>query len=172
MAYGFRNYACKEFVPGKFERRCVEKSCYVPLKNWQFSIVNNKLVQSSQEMGKEAPFRIRFFIVHKEANFDLWDQSIHVFLICVSFLLSTTLKLSLPLSMSHILNELYYMLSMWRANDIHPLPCLHCIHYMPSNSLHFDTKMQIPNLWDRVRSSVRALRALLHTQHSGLTFAM
>ena len=30
--------------------------------------------------------RIRIFIVHKEANFDLWDQSIHVFLIYVSFL--------------------------------------------------------------------------------------
>ena len=30
--------------------------------------------------------RIRTFIVHKEAKFDLWDQSIHVFLICVSFL--------------------------------------------------------------------------------------
>ena len=29
---------------------------------------------------------LEFFIVHKEANFDLWDQSIHVFLICVSFL--------------------------------------------------------------------------------------
>ena len=34
---------------------------------------------------KEREFRI-FFIVHKEASFDLWDQSIHVFLICVSFL--------------------------------------------------------------------------------------
>ena len=30
--------------------------------------------------------RIRIFIVHKEAKFDLWDQSIHVFFICVSFL--------------------------------------------------------------------------------------
>ena len=29
---------------------------------------------------------IRIFIVHKEANFDLWDQSIHVSLIYVSFL--------------------------------------------------------------------------------------
>ena len=30
--------------------------------------------------------RIRNFNVYKEAKFDLWDQSIYVFLICVSFL--------------------------------------------------------------------------------------
>ena len=27
---------------------------------------------------KQGRIRIRIFIVHKEANFDLWDQSIHV----------------------------------------------------------------------------------------------
>ena len=39
----------------------------------------------SKQLGKHR-IRIKNFIVHKEASFDLWDQSIRVFLICVSFL--------------------------------------------------------------------------------------
>ena len=35
---------------------------------------------------KGLELELEFFIVHKEANFDLWDQSIHVFFIRVSFL--------------------------------------------------------------------------------------
>ena len=38
------------------------------------------------EFTKGLELELEFFIVHKEAKFDLWDQSIHVFLICVSFL--------------------------------------------------------------------------------------
>ena len=49
-------------------------------------------------------------------------------------------------SMGIGLTELHYMLSMWRASDIHSLPCLRCILCMPSNSLHFDTMMQLQYL--------------------------
>ena len=37
-------------------------------------------------LTRELELELEFFIVHKEANFDLWDHSIHVFLIYVSFL--------------------------------------------------------------------------------------
>ena len=120
--------------------------------------------------------RNRNIIVHKEASLDLWDQSIHVFSICVSFLrrgihrsstkslcvnkaytyelnllggvLSMTLKLSLPLILSAYLEwiALYaeHVKSKWHSSST--LICLHCILYAPSNSLHFDTMMQLQYL--------------------------
>ena len=37
-------------------------------------------------VNHQAKRELEFFIAHKEANFDLWYQSMHVFFICVSFL--------------------------------------------------------------------------------------
>ena len=40
-----------------------------------------------------------FFIAHKEADFNLWNHSIHVFLICVSFLKKSIYTLKQKVSM-------------------------------------------------------------------------
>ena len=98
-----------------------------PKRLFSYHLCNGGLGAEVTGEGKWRRCRIRIFIVHKEASFDLWNQSIHMFLICVSFLkwysyieaqslyvnkaytyelnllggvLSMTLKFSLALSMS------------------------------------------------------------------------
>ena len=45
--------------------------------------LTDRSIDTSWSRHKE---RLRIFIVHKETKFDKWDQSIHVFLLCVSLL--------------------------------------------------------------------------------------
>ena len=79
---------------GVKQRRRVEPNiskkwsdCYItPREGMQRDNKYNKDVEWSQILAKSGVIvmshqgnqRIRIFIVHKEANFDLWDQSIHV----------------------------------------------------------------------------------------------
>ena len=50
--------------------------------------IGHPLIDIYRDVGSHYRIRIgiRIFIVHKKASCDLWDESIHLFLICVSFL--------------------------------------------------------------------------------------
>ena len=57
-----------------------------PKRLFSYHLCNGGLGAEVTGEGKWRRCRIRIFIVHKEASFDLWNQSIHVCSICVSFL--------------------------------------------------------------------------------------
>ena len=50
--------------------------------------IGHALIDIYRDVGSHyrIRIRIRIFIVHKKASCDLWDEGIHLFLICVSFL--------------------------------------------------------------------------------------
>ena len=95
-----------------------------------------------------------------------WISHIHMSSIFYVVSLSMTLKLSLPLNMSTYLARiaLYaeHVKSKWHSSST--MPSLHTLHAFKFVTFWYHDATSIPNLWDQVQSSVRALRALLLNQ--------